>query len=268
VLPPGEGIALLIRIADGHLVRKTEIAASANNISLLGRRLLYQDTESPSTAIAVRDLLTDHVLWRVEVGDDFQVIEVEGADELAVFSKRGDFILIDMLEGGISMQTRLKVSTQSGRPHILAKKDVRILAIPASSKNPPRYDPRRVPLTIRGHIPFSGKLVALESKHGALLWQKKVQHVGLALPQPSGVPILVLATNITSPVTPGQPTSSSSCEFRLIDTQTGQDAASIRPFQGRATQLILKSSITEKSRDFVLSTNWGSIRLIYPLNFD
>ena len=208
----------------GSSVRDIEVEDGLEllwRVCLQGRSCLLFRLTAGKSSLESRDLLTDTVIWSVELPEE-TVFSNVADDVVAVLSDGRQLKLVQTDTGRILADLSV-TEVKKPRELILRKSVGHYLVIPDGiDESTPEYDP------VIDAMHVYGRMYCIDSQTMALAWDEPLdhRHVRLATPERSvllpNAPVLLLLSRGGSP-NPLSPIRRTHYGARLVDVRTGKD---------------------------------------------
>ncbi len=191
VIAPNSNQAQLYRASDGAKIRTVGVPPGDRLWRTHGRRLLTWDDLPGKMVLRLFDPLTDTDAWAFDfvVGSKGWVVE---GNEVAVLEPDGQFVIIDMLSGSKTIDTRIAKEESLTGVYVLAdsKRYVVVTNTPPTQAEPNVH----ISAAPSGYYSplINGRAYAFDRKTGESLWPQavRVKQFGLPLQQASELPVL------------------------------------------------------------------------------
>jgi outer membrane protein assembly factor BamB len=187
-----------------------------------GRALLY-DTDGGSPKLGLYDPVENQAVWQRELSEG-AVPAVGAGHMLGVVDKAGKLSLLDLPTGEEISSSSAESLPNLNAAAILQFDDTTVFAIDETGqnkKNTWRMNPNA------GEMYVNGKLIAVNTRSGQVLWSQTLLSQKLQVSQPSGLPLLVAFHSYQTRTTTrryGPPVLLLDC----IDIRSGEVVKSVR----------------------------------------
>lgn len=219
VVPPDQGIATVLRAADGELVGQRQVPA--DRIATFGRcALVWRDTDTEAT-LELIDPWDGHIVWGSRAFAAHSKVSIVENELVAVFEPGGRFTVVEVASGRFRVDAKLQPENALADIHVLRSPDGYVL-VTSGAERDERGLRRSYALHGMSAAQVSrGNVYAFDSQ-GKPLWPNpvKVEDQFLLLAQPKRLPVITFAC--TAQIRKPDGTSQHNTAILCIDRQTGR----------------------------------------------
>lgn len=219
ITPPDGNEAVVVRVVDGQEVGRRNVPSPNQRLTTLGRRVLVWDTSRAQAVLALRDVWAERDEWKEEFPAGARPWPL-GDEAVGVLDRQGRFVIMDLADGRKSLDARVDPEPSLTEIYLFRSPwhDVLVTNRPWRNRNGVNIQP--VPGGF-GNPLINGFMYGFDRTNGKLVYQTRIENMGLTLSQPSRLPVVVFASQVYEPARGGRgqtPQGHVTC----IDKRTGR----------------------------------------------
>jgi outer membrane protein assembly factor BamB len=197
ITPPGDGDdvkSTVLRVSDGEKVKEVLLPRADRRVAVYGRRLLAWGHENTKSMLKLVDAYDEKTLWSESFPIDAKLWPT-ASDEVAVFTRSGKLTVVAVADGAKRLEATVLPEPQLTEAFVLRTPDAYLLVTSSPLRQKDGVNVQPVPGGF-GNPLINGYVYGFDRETKKQLFRTRVAGHGLTLNQPSGLPMLVFASQV------------------------------------------------------------------------